>query len=92
MNAVNPCDALDEQEAAGVAGPIVGPTILSDARRIHAIWDGRDTIYSCVEGYEIQAYGEPGIHCDMPFYRVLKKGAVVARVPAWQVQVSYAHP
>ncbi len=39
---------------------------------------------------EIVAYGEPQIHCDTAFFRVLLHGEVIARIPAYAVCVTYA--
>lgn len=66
--------------------------MLNDSRLITGIfWD--DAAGSCFRVPEsadrIEAYGEPGMHCDIPFLRVIKDGQVIFRVPAIQVQVSY---
>lgn len=68
--------------------------ILDDKREIDLIsFNGEDGgHYSRHGGYVIEAYGEPQIHCDMPYFRVLKGGVVVARIPAWMVSVHYVQP
>ena len=64
-------------------------TILDDKRRIKLIcWNNaEDAQYG--EGYYIEAYGEPGIHCMIPYFKVSVGDEVIARVPAWQVSVHY---
>lgn len=66
-------------------------TILDDKRIIESIcWNNaEDAHYSIKDGHEIKAYGEPGMHCDIPFVEVRKDGVIIARVPAWQVSVHY---
>lgn len=65
--------------------------ILDDKRPIDTIcWNNaEDTQYSTKYGYEIEAYGEPGMYCCIPFFAVKKGGIIIARVPAWQVSVHY---
>lgn len=65
--------------------------ILDDKRPIDTIcWNNaEDTQYSTKYGYEIEAYGEPGMCGDIPYFCVKHNGTIVARVPAWQVSVHY---
>ncbi len=70
-------------------------TILNDKREISSINfnEGAGELYSSAH-YDIEAYGEPGMHCMLPWFRVKRKhdGFVVARVPAHQVSVHYKQP
>ena len=65
--------------------------ILEDKRPIEAIYwnNAEDAQYSTKGGFEIEAYGEPGMYCCIPFFAVKHDGVIVARVPAWQVSVHY---
>lgn len=67
-------------------------TVLTDERPIKCLsFDTEDgAAYLESGGYSFEAYGEPGMHCDIPFFRVIKDGVVVARVPATHVTVVYA--
>lgn len=69
-------------------------TILEDKREIEIIaWNNEvDASYPSNMGYKINAYPEPGMHCNIPFFAVEKDGMIVARVPAWQVSVHYKVP
>lgn len=73
------------------------PTILDDPRPIEwicqrgegaAAWTTRDGDYKNCDA--IQAYPEPGHMARIPFFAVLKDGAVIARAPATMVEVGYA--
>ena len=66
-------------------------SVLTDDREISAIaWNNaEDECYLAKEGYKIVAYGEPGMHCEIPYFAVKRNGIVIARVPAWQVSVHY---
>ena len=66
--------------------------ILDDKRPIASIcWNTEDgATYEATRGYTIEAYGEPGIHCNLPYFAVSKDGVIICRVPAWQVSVHYA--
>lgn len=66
-------------------------TIINDQREIYSIDfnDEQGSCYSTDLGCKIEAYGEPGMHCYIPFYRVIREGKIIARVPAWQVSVRY---
>ena len=69
-------------------------TMLDDKREIKAIYfnDAEGTCYT-VGSYEcdaIKTYGEPGMHCNLPFLAIYKKGEIHSRIPAHTVQITYA--
>ena len=66
-------------------------SVLTDDREISVIaWNNADdACYRAINGVKIEAYGEPGMHCDIPYFAVKQNGIVIARVPAWQVSVHY---
>ena len=68
-------------------------TIEHDERPIAGIYfnDKDETHWEAKSGYTIEAYGEPGMACYIPYFRVIKNGEVVSRIPAWQVTVVYVH-
>ena len=59
-------------------------TILEDKREIKSIQSSLiDSPEYCVGKYgitKIEAYGEPGMHCDLPWVRIFKSDEVVARI------------
>lgn len=65
--------------------------ILEDKREIESIcWNTEDgACYRAQDGYTIEAYGEAGMHCYLPYFAVKKHDVIIARVPAWQVSVHY---
>lgn len=67
--------------------------ILNDKRRITEIFfdDAAESCFTVATGHEIEAYAEPGIYGSIPYFRVIKDGKVVARVPAWHVMVRYSN-
>jgi len=64
-------------------------TILEDKRPIKGIYwdDEHGTQYESDSFQTIEAYGEPGLHCCLPWFRVIKNGVVIARIPAQKVTV-----
>lgn len=67
--------------------------IATDKQRIKALYFNNANEEQYVVGSwadKIEAYEEPGLHCGIAYYRVWKNGNIVARVPAWHVEVAYS--
>lgn len=70
-------------------------TILKDEREIEAIWfvnDPNGGGHMIAAGWpttKIVAYGEPGPHCELPWFAVYHGEHIHARVPALHVTVVY---
>ena len=75
------------------------PDILEDERKILTIFiDGEDALYYTTKPHgkgkawgcdEIRAYPEPGMHCNLPWFAVIKGGEISHRIPAGMVVVEY---
>ncbi len=69
-------------------------TILDDKRVIDGVYwndsDGTSYRVGVLGTTKIEAYGEPGLHCNLPWIAVWKDENLVTRVPATQVQIVYA--
>ena len=68
-------------------------TIQSDPRIIDSIWyDDQEWSHFKVGSNgvtRIEAYGEPSLYAEIPFYAVFKGLEISARVPGQQVTVLY---
>ena len=66
-------------------------SILNDARAIKSIWwdDEDGSGFVARDGVVIQAYGEDGMHCYIPYIRIIDNGVVVHRIPAYKVRIVY---
>ena len=63
--------------------------LLDDKRSISTIWLNtygwtvKDIPNSAAQlAEEIEVYGEPGLHCNIPWFAIWKEGRVVSRIPA----------
>ena len=67
--------------------------MIDDPRPIKAIhWDDKDQtaiIVGEARVTAIEAYGEPGPHCELPWLAVYVSGEIRWRVPADQVAIKY---
>ena len=72
--------------------------IINDKRKIVAVnqyphgedgcyWDTRT--HGQYKADAIEAYGEPGLHCELPWLRIIKNGEVSDRVPAISCNIEY---
>ena len=66
-------------------------SVITDERPIASIcWNTEDgACYQASASIKIEAYGEPGMSCDITYFAVKENGIVLCRVPAWQVSVHY---
>ena len=70
--------------------------ITEDPRPIEALYwndvDGNSLRIGRKGVTKIEAYGESGMHCDLPWLAVFKGDEIFSRVPAYQVEIHYQKP
>ena len=68
-------------------------TILKDKREIKSVTSSLiDSPEYCVGKYgitKIEAYGEPGMYCDLPWVRIFKGDEVVVRISCYELAGIY---
>lgn len=73
------------------------PTILQDEREVLEVtvigaWVDWKKRFSTLTGHRIVPYGEPGLHCELPFFAVYDahSGKLLCRLPGHSCIVEYS--
>lgn len=68
--------------------------MLEDDRTIEGLYFDDEEGSCFVVGHgdvtTIEAYGEPGVYGDIPYFAVFERNKITHRVPAYKVTVKYA--